>query len=162
MIVSYTVLLKRMGHPSYSSCPQPFWYQGLVSWKTIFPLSRGTVIGMKTELFQSCGHCWVFQICWHTECSKFNSNDHYIYYCGQESLGRNVVLRVNKRVWNAVAAAAKLLQLCPTLCDPIDGRPPGSPSLGFSRQEHWSGLSFPPPMHESEKWKWSRSVLSNS
>ena len=26
-------------------------------------------IGMKTDLFQSCGHCWVFQICWHTECS---------------------------------------------------------------------------------------------
>ena len=37
------------------------------------------------------------------------------------------------------AAAAKSLQLCPTLCDPIDGSPPGSPSLGFSRQEHWSG-----------------------
>ena len=30
-------------------------------------------------------------------------------------------------------------------------------SLGFSRQEHWSGLPFPPPMHESEKWKWSHS-----
>ena len=29
------------------------------------------------------------------------------------------------------------------------------PSLGFSRQEHWSGLPFPSPMHESEKWKWS-------
>ena len=28
------------------------------------------------------------------------------------------------------------------------------PSLGFSRQEHWSGLPFPSPMHESEKWKW--------
>jgi len=27
-------------------------------------------------------------------------------------------------------------------------------SLGFSRQEHWSGLPFPSPMHESEKWKW--------
>ena len=26
-------------------------------------------IGMKTYLFQSCGHCWVFQICWHIECS---------------------------------------------------------------------------------------------
>ena len=26
-------------------------------------------IGMKTEIFQSCGHCWVFQICWHIECS---------------------------------------------------------------------------------------------
>ena len=34
------------------------------------------------------------------------------------------------------------------------------PSLGFSRQEHWSGLPFPSPMHESEKWKWSRSVCS--
>ena len=33
----------------------------------------------------------------------------------------------------AAAAAAKLLQLCPTLCDPIDGSPSGSPSLGFSR-----------------------------
>ena len=48
------------------------------------------------------------------------------------------------------AAAAKLLQSCPTLCDPIDGSPPGSPSLGFSRQEHWSGLPFPSPMQESE------------
>ena len=91
------------------------------------------------------------------------------------------------------AAAAKLLQSCPTLCDPIDGSPPGSPvpgilqartlewvatsfsnawkwklkvkllsrvrllatpwtaarqappSLGFSRQEHWSGFLGPPP-----------------
>ena len=36
------------------------------------------------------------------------------------------------------------------------------PSLGFSRQEHWSGLPFPSPMHESEKWKGSRSVVSDS
>ena len=36
------------------------------------------------------------------------------------------------------------------------------PSLGFSRQEHWSGLPLPSPMHESEKWKWSRSVMSDS
>ena len=35
------------------------------------------------------------------------------------------------------------------------------PSLGFSRQEHWSGLSFPSAMHESEKWKWSRSVVQS-
>jgi len=27
---------------------------------------------MKTDLFKSCGHCWVFQICWHIECSTFN------------------------------------------------------------------------------------------
>ena len=43
------------------------------------------------------------------------------------------------------AAVAKSLQSCPTLCDPIDGSPPGS------RQEHWSGLPFPSPVHESKK-----------
>ena len=47
------------------------------------------------------------------------------------------------------------------LCDPIDGSPPGSPAPGIHMQEHWSGLPFPPPMHESEKWKWSRSVVSD-
>ena len=36
------------------------------------------------------------------------------------------------------------------------------PSLGFSRQEHWSGLPFPSPMHGSEKSKWSSSVVSDS
>ena len=35
-------------------------------------------------------------------------------------------------------------------------------ATGFSRQEYWSGLPFPSPMHESEKWKWSRSVVSDS
>ena len=35
-------------------------------------------------------------------------------------------------------------------------------SMGFSRQEHWSVLPFPSPKHESEKWKWSRSVVSDS
>ena len=38
-----------------------------------------------------------------TGMGEFNSNDHYIYYCGQESLRRNgVAIMVNKRVWNAV------------------------------------------------------------
>ena len=108
------------------------------------------------------------------------------------------------------AAAAKSLQSCLTLCNPIDGSPPGPaiprilqartlewvaisssiawkwkvkvkslscvqllatpwtaayqapPSMGFSRQEYWSGLPLPSPMHESEKWKWSRSVMSDS
>ena len=110
----------------------------------------------------------------------------------------------------AAAAAAKLLQSCLTLWDPIDSSQPGSPIsgilqartlqwvaisfsnawkwkvkvkslsqvrllatpwtaahqappyLGFSRQEHWSGLPFPSRMHESEKWKSSCSVVSNS
>ena len=38
---------------------------------------------------------------------------------------------------------AKLLQQCPTLCDPMDCSPPGSSVHGFSRQEYWSG--FPSP-----------------
>ena len=38
-----------------------------------------------------------------TGMGEFNSDDHYIYYCGQESLRRNeVAIMVNKRVWNVV------------------------------------------------------------
>ena len=36
-------------------------------------------IGMKTDLFQSCGHCWVFQICWHIECSTFTASSFRIW-----------------------------------------------------------------------------------
>ena len=36
------------------------------------------------------------------------------------------------------------------------------PSMGFSRQEHWSGLPFPSPVHESEKWTGIHSVMSDS
>ena len=36
-------------------------------------------IGMKTDLFQSCGHCWVFQICWHIECSTFIASSFRIW-----------------------------------------------------------------------------------
>ena len=110
----------------------------------------------------------------------------------------------------AAATDAKSLQSCPTLCNPIDGCPPGFPIPGilqartlewvaisfsnawkwkvqvkllsrvrllatpwtaayqaplpmeFSRQEYWSGLPLPSPMHESEKSKWSRSIVSDS
>ena len=34
---------------------------------------------MKTDLFQSCGHCWVFQVCWHTECSTFTTSSFRIW-----------------------------------------------------------------------------------
>ena len=36
-------------------------------------------IGMKTDLFQSCGHCWVFQICWHIECSTLTASSFRIW-----------------------------------------------------------------------------------
>jgi len=51
----------------------------------------------------------------------------------------------------AAAAAAKSLQSCPTLCDPRDGSPPGSPVPGILQARTLSGLPFSSPMHESEK-----------
>ena len=105
------------------------------------------------------------------------------------------------------AAAAKSLQSCPTLCDPIDGSPPGfpvpgilqartlewvavsfsnagkwkvrvkslscvwllatpwtaayqaPPSMGFSRQEYWSGLPLPSPSSNRERWNLNTRVL---
>ena len=44
----------------------------------------------------------------------------------------------------AAAAAAKLLQSCPTLCDPIDSSPPGSPVAGIlqARTLEWVAISF--------------------
>ena len=53
-----------------------------------------------------------------------------------------------------VILAAKLLQLCPTLCDPIDGSPPGSPVPGIlqARTLEWVAISF------SNAWKWKVKV----
>ena len=39
---------------------------------------------MKTDLFQSCGHCWVFQICWHIECSTFIASSFRIWNSSTE------------------------------------------------------------------------------
>ena len=56
------------------------------------------------------------------------------------------------------AAAAKLLQSCPTLCDPRDGSPPGSPVPGIlqARTLEWVAISF------SNAWKWKVKVKSLS
>ena len=56
------------------------------------------------------------------------------------------------------AAAAKLLQSCPTLCDPIDGSPQGSPIPGIlqTRTLEWVAISF------SNAWKWKVKVKSLS
>ena len=55
--------------------------------------------------------------------------------------GFHEIFLSNKRM---IAAAAKLLQSCPTLCDPIDGSPPGSPVLGIlqARTLEWVAISF--------------------
>ena len=56
-------------------------------------------------------------------------------------LVHRILLRMSSMV--LAAAAANSLQSCPTLCDPRDGRPPGSPVPGILQAEHWSGL----PLH---------------
>ena len=58
----------------------------------------------------------------------------------------------------AAAAAAKSLQLCPTLCDPVDGSPPGSPIPGIlqARTLEWVVIS------SSSAWKWKVKVKSLS
>ena len=57
-----------------------------------------------------------------------------------------------------ITTTTKSLQSCPTLCDPIDGSPPGSPAPGIlqARILEWVAISF------SNAWKWSRSVVSDS
>ena len=59
---------------------------------------------------------------------------------------------------DSAAAAAKSLQSCPTLCDPIDGSPPGSPIPGIlqARTLEWVAISF------SNAWKWNVKVKSLS
>ena len=61
-------------------------------------------------------------------------------------------------LWATAAATAKLLQLCPTLCNPIDGSPPGSPFPGIlqARTLEWVAVSF------SNAWKWKVKVKSLS
>ena len=65
--------------------------------------------------------------------------------CGESNSTDNLPLAAA-----AAAAAAKSPQSCPTLCDPIDGSPPGSPVPGIlqARTLEWVAISF------SNEWKW--------
>ena len=67
-------------------------------------------------------------------------------------------VRTEVPIYSWTAAAAKLLQLCPTLCDPIDGLLPGSPVPGIlqARTVEWVAISF------SSVWKWKVKVKSLS
>ena len=91
-----------------------------------------------------------------------------LYRKGKNSyfLGRMKKWRLNTKLLDATGLLLLLLlsrfrrvRLCAT---PWTAARQAPPSLGFSRQELWSGLPFPSPMHESEKWEWSRSVVSDS
>ena len=81
---------------------------------------------------------------------------HKYSYVGWEGVGNQVL-----DTWLLLLLLSRFsrARLCVT---PETAAHQAPPSLGFSRQEHWSGLPFLPSMHESEKWKWSRPVVSNS
>ena len=206
-------------------------------------------IRMKTVIFQSCGHYWVFQICWHIEWStliassfriwessagilspplalftvmlpkahltscprisgsrwlttplclsrslwpflySFSVYSYYPFLISSASVRSLLFMSFIMPIfaWNvplvslifwrrslvfpillfsyislhcslAAAAAAKLLQSCPTLWDPIDGSPPGSPIPGIlqARTLEWAAISF------SNAWKGKVKVKSLS
>ena len=73
----------------------------------------------------------------------------------ENGLDRDSLAAIKKR---SAVAAAKSLQSCPTLCDPIDGSPPGSPVPGIlqARTLGWVALAF------SNAWKWNVKVKSLS
>ena len=77
---------------------------------------------------------------------------------GKNVLNVMVTTLINKDVLAAAAAAAKSLQSCPTLCNPIDGSPSGSPVPGIlqTRTLEWVAISF------SNAWKWKVKVKSFS
>ena len=80
--------------------------------------------------------------------------DLYVEYCAYWYNGVDQVIIER----SAATAAAKSLQSCPTLCDPVDGSPRGSPIPGIlqARTLEWVAISF------SNAWKWKVKVKSLS
>ena len=76
------------------------------------------------------------------------------------SKAKSRILEANKNIWDpsVAAAAAKLRQSCPILCNLIDGSPPGSsvPGILQARTLEWIAISF------SNAWKWKVKVKSLS
>ena len=91
--------------------------------------------------------------------------EHPLHFCQvSERAGRSTAWRGSQGPWSShtaspcLLAAAKSLQSCPTLCDPIDGSPPGSaiPGILQARTLEWVAISF------SNAWKWEVKVKSLS
>ena len=82
------------------------------------------------------------------------------------TLNHSTTREVPHKLFLAAAAAAKSLQSCPTLCDPIDGSPPGSSIHGIfqARALEWGAIAFSNKLSvkEQQKGSESRSVMSDS
>ena len=98
-----------------------------------------------------CSNCW-----WHSKYKRKTELCPCVFsnYLPGIALMRGILYNLAelKSVKNA-AAAAKSYQSRPILCDPIDAGHEAPPSLGFSRQEHWSGLPLPSPQWRMRREK---------
>ena len=125
--------------------------------------------GMNYTKINMLGHSILLQRSCNLTCVGKNSSLWLVFYFPFTAITKGIV-RDNLVISSTEGRGALLLLLLLLSCfsrvrlcaTPWTAAYQASPSLGFSRQEHWSGLPFPSPMHESGKWKWSRSVVSDS
>ena len=116
---------------------------------------------MKTDLFQSCGHCWVFQICWHNNrlTAAAKSRQSCLTLCDPidgRPTGSSVpgILQARILEWVAISFShawrwkvkVKSLSCVRLLATPWTVAYQAPPSVGFSRQEYWSGSPLPSPV----------------
>ena len=133
-----------VSHPTISSS-----YLPLLFLPTIFPSIR--------VFFSESALCIRWPKCWSFSFSISSSSEYSgltsFRMTGMISLLPKGLLRVFSNT-TVAAAAAESLQSCPTLCDPIDGSPPGSPVPGIlqARTLEWVAISF------SNAWKWEVKV----
>ena len=168
------------GNPFEYSCLENPTKRG-AWWSTVHGVTKG-------QTWLSTHTCTTQLYLTHREYTILYS--HYLGHSG--SLVSYLFRETTTLSHHPAAAAAKSLQLCPTLCNPIDGSPPGSPiprilqarilewvgisfskkvkslscvrlfaalwsiahqaplSMGFSRQEYWTGLPFPSSQRSSQ------------
>ena len=125
--------------------------------------------GMNYTKINMLGHSILLQRSCNLTCVGKNSSLWLVFYFPFTAITKGIV-RDNLVISSTEGRGALLLLLLLLSCfsrvrlcaTPWTAAYQASPSMGFSRQEHWSGLPFPSPMHESGKWKWSCSVVSNS
>ena len=79
-------------------------------------------------------------------------------FMGSQRVGHDWATELNWMFIESLLCCCQVASIVSNSATPQMAAHQAPPSLGFSRQEHWSGLPFPSPMHESEKWKWSCSV----
>ena len=148
-------LCKLMDGSPQGSSAQGISQASILDWIAIF-YSRGSS-QPKNQTCVSCIGRWILYHCTTREVLFQVANS---YLPAMSSHG-GVKERVFRTLWCLFLLLSHVsrARLCVT---PYTAAHQAPPSLGFSRQEYWSGLPFPSPVHESEKWKWSRSVVSDS